>query len=64
MITIRATYGVLNISESHEPISGDYYREKDPKWIAFRKKYHLKQGTDPMYKWYLLFLDLCANNLL
>ena len=50
MITIKATYGVLRISEPHEPVSGDYYRENDPKWIAFRKKYHLKQGTDPMYK--------------
>lgn len=64
MITIKATYGVLRLSEPHEPVSGDYCRESDPKWIAFRKKYHLKQGTDPIYKWYTLFLELCANGLL
>ena len=64
MITIKATYGVLKISEPHEPVSGDYYREKDPKWIAFCKKHKLKQGRDPMYKWHMLFLELCANGLL
>lgn len=64
MITIRATYGILKLSEPHEPVSGDYCREKDPKWIAFCKKHKLKQGRDPIYKWYLLFLELCANDLL
>lgn len=64
MIAMYTTYGILKVSESHEPVSGDYCREKDPKWIAFCKKHKLKQGTDPMYKWYLLFLDLCANGLL
>ena len=63
MITIKATYGVLKISEPHEPVSGDYYRENDPKWIAFRKKYRLKQGTDPIYKWYMLCVLSKSQNL-
>ena len=61
---MHTTYGILRVSEPHEPVSGDYYRESDPKWIAFRKKHKLKQGRDPIYKWYQLFLELCANGLL
>jgi hypothetical protein len=64
MIIAKTTIGVLHISENiNTPLRGDYNHQKDEKWIMFRTKYRLK-ATDDLFKWFDLYLRLCAEGLL
>ena len=64
MIIIKSTVSTLYINEGvNTPIRGDYSISQDEKWIAFKKKYNLK-ATDDLFKWYDMYLKLCAEGLL
>lgn len=64
MIIIRSTVSTLYINEGvNTPLRGDYNHQKDEKWLAFRAKYNLK-ATDDLFKWYDMYLRLCAAGLL
>jgi hypothetical protein len=64
MIIIKSTVSTLYINEGvNTPVRGDYSITQDKKWIAFKKKYNLK-ASDDLFKWYDLYLKLCAAGLL
>lgn len=64
MIIIKSTYGSLRMQENiNTPLRGDYHFFDDKKWLAFKAKYNLKVSDD-LFKWYDLYLRLCAEGLL
>lgn len=64
MITIKSTCFILRIEEGiNRPISGDYHITTDQKWLKFKRDHNLKVYDD-LFKWYDLYLRLCAEGLL